>query len=39
VLDGTVSIRDARLFSSNTHDMSVKLKRAGIDPALVDQAV
>jgi twitching motility protein PilT len=39
VLDGTVSIRDAKLVSSNTHDMSVMLKRAGIDPALVDEAV
>jgi len=39
VLDGTVSIRDAKLISSNTHDMSVMLKRAGIDPALVDQAM
>jgi twitching motility protein PilT len=39
VLDGTVSVRDAKLISSNTHDMSVMLKRAGIDPALVDQAV
>jgi len=37
VLDGTVSVRDAKLVSSNTHDMSVMLKRAGIDPALVDE--
>lgn len=39
VLDGTVSIRDGKLMSSNTHDMSVMLKRAGIDPTLVDEAV
>jgi twitching motility protein PilT len=39
VLDGTVSIRDAKLISSNTHDRSVMLKRAGIDPAVVDEAV
>jgi twitching motility protein PilT len=39
VLDGSVSIRDAKMFSSNTHDMSVMLKRAGIDPSLVDEAV
>jgi len=38
-LDGTVSVRDAKMFSSNTHDMSVMLKRAGVDPALVDEAV
>jgi twitching motility protein PilT len=38
-LEGTVSIRDAKMFSSNTHDMSVMLKRAGVDPALVDEAV
>jgi len=38
VLDRTVSIADAKLYSSNTHDMSVMLKRAGIDPGLVDQA-
>jgi twitching motility protein PilT len=37
VLDGTVSVRDAKMFSSNPHDMSVMLKRAGIDPALVDE--
>lgn len=36
VLDGTVSIGAAKLVSSNTHDFSVMLKRAGIDPALVD---
>jgi twitching motility protein PilT len=39
VLEGTVSVRDAKMISSNTHDMSVMLKRAGIDPALVDEAV
>jgi len=39
VLDGTVSIRDGKMMSSNTHDMSVMLKRAGIDPTLVDEAV
>jgi len=39
VIDGTVSVRDAKLISSNTHDMSVMLKRAGVAPALVDQAV
>ena len=39
VLDGTVSIRDGKLMSSNTHDMSVMLKRAGVDPTLVDEAV
>ena len=32
VLDGTVSIQDAKLASSNTHDFSVMLKRAGVDP-------
>ena len=36
VLDGTVSIPQAKLVSSNTHDFTVMLKRAGIDPALVD---
>jgi twitching motility protein PilT len=36
VLDGTVSIGDAKLVSSNTHDFTVLLKRAGVDPALVD---
>jgi twitching motility protein PilT len=36
VLDGTVSIQDAKLVSSNTHDFTVMLKRAGVDPALVD---
>ncbi|HYO39383.1 MAG TPA: PilT/PilU family type 4a pilus ATPase [Nocardioidaceae bacterium] len=36
VLDGTVTIRAAKLTSSNTHDFSVMLKRAGVDPVLVD---
>ncbi len=36
VTAGTVTIRAARLVSSNAHDFSVMLKRAGIDPALVD---
>jgi twitching motility protein PilT len=36
VLDGSVSVPDAKLVSSNTHDFSVMLKRAGVDPALVD---
>jgi twitching motility protein PilT len=36
VLSGTVSITAAKLSSSRTHDFSVMLKRAGIDPALVD---
>lgn len=36
VLDGLVSIQDAKLVSSNTHDFTVQLKRAGVDPALVD---
>jgi twitching motility protein PilT len=36
VLDGTVSIPQAKLVSSNTHDFTVMLKRAGVDPALVD---
>jgi twitching motility protein PilT len=36
VLDGTVSVPDAKLGSSNTHDFTVMLKRAGVDPALVD---
>jgi len=39
VLDGTVAIQDAKLASSNTHDFSVMLKRAGVDPALVDESV
>ena len=36
VLDGTVTVADAKLVSTNTHDFSVMLKRAGIAPALVD---
>lgn len=36
VLEGSVSIGDAKLVSSNTHDFTVMLKRAGVDPALVD---
>ena len=36
VLDGSVSVADARLTSSHPHDFSVMLKRAGVDPALVD---
>ncbi|GAB2872168.1 type IV pilus twitching motility protein PilT [Nocardioides pacificus] len=36
VLSGEVSVPEARLMSSNTHDFSVMLKRAGIDPTLVD---
>ena len=36
VLDGTASISGAKLASSNTHDFSVMLKRAGVDPVLVD---
>jgi twitching motility protein PilT len=39
VLDGTVSVPDAKLVSSNTHDFTVMLKRAGVDPALVDAEV
>jgi twitching motility protein PilT len=38
VLDGTVSIGDARLVASNSHDFSVMLKRAGLDPSLIDAA-
>jgi twitching motility protein PilT len=38
VLDGTVSIGDAALVSSNSHDFSVMLKRAGLDPTLIDAA-
>jgi twitching motility protein PilT len=36
VLDGTVSVPAAKLVSSNTHDFTVMLKRAGVDPVLVD---
>jgi twitching motility protein PilT len=39
VLDGTVSISDAALASSNSHDFSVMLKRAGLDPTLIDAAI
>jgi twitching motility protein PilT len=38
VLGGTVSIGGARMASSNPHDFAVMLKRAGIDPSLVDDA-
>jgi twitching motility protein PilT len=38
VLEGTVSISDAALVSSNSHDFSVMLKRAGLDPSLIDAA-
>jgi len=36
VLDGAVTISDARPVSTNPHDFSVMLKRAGLDPSLVD---
>ena len=36
VLEGTVSISAGKLTSSNTHDFTIMLKRAGIDPTLVD---
>ena len=36
VLDGAVSVQSAKLASSNTHDFTIMLKRAGVDPALVD---
>jgi twitching motility protein PilT len=36
VTAGTVTIQAAKLVSSNAHDFSVMLKRAGVDPALVD---
>jgi twitching motility protein PilT len=39
VLDGAVSISDAALASSNSHDFSVMLKRAGLDPTLIDDAI
>ncbi len=38
VLDGTVSIAAATLVASNSHDFSVMLKRAGLDPSLIDAA-
>jgi twitching motility protein PilT len=39
VVDGTVSIADAALASSNLHDFSVMLKRSGLDPTLIDAAI
>ena len=36
VLDGSVSVPAAKIVSSNAHDFGVMLKRAGVDPALVD---
>jgi twitching motility protein PilT len=36
VLDGTVTVATGKLVSSNSHDFSVMLKRAGVDPAVVD---
>jgi twitching motility protein PilT len=39
VLDGTVSISDAALASTNSHDFSVMLKRAGLDPTPIDAAI
>jgi twitching motility protein PilT len=36
VLDGSVSIEAGKLASSNTHDFTIMLKRAGLDPTLVD---
>ncbi len=36
VLAGAITIRTARSASSNPHDFSVMLKRAGVDPQLVD---
>jgi twitching motility protein PilT len=39
VVDGTVSIADAALASSNLHDLSVMLKRSGLDPTLIDAAI
>jgi len=38
VLEGSVTVGAARLVSSNSHDFSVMLKRAGVDPSLVDAA-
>jgi twitching motility protein PilT len=38
VLQGSVTVGAARLASSNAHDFSVMLKRAGVDPSLVDAA-
>ena len=39
VLDGTVSVPTAQLVSTNSHDFSILLKRAGVDPSLVDSEV
>jgi twitching motility protein PilT len=39
VMDSSVTIADAALASSNSHDFSVMLKRAGLDPTLIDEAV
>jgi twitching motility protein PilT len=36
VLDGSISVPTAKLSSSNAHDFSVMLKRAGLNAALVD---
>ena len=36
VLDGTVTMQAAKLVSSNSHDFSVMLKRAGLDPSPVN---
>jgi twitching motility protein PilT len=36
VLEGTVSISDGALAATNSHDFSVMLKRAGVDPTLID---
>ena len=36
VLQGVVSVPDAKLVSSSSHDLAVQLKRAGVDPSLVD---
>jgi len=38
VLEGSVTVGAARLVSSKPHDFSVMLKRAGVDPSLVDAA-
>jgi twitching motility protein PilT len=36
VLEGTVSITDGSLAATNAHDFSVMMKRAGIDPSVID---
>ena len=36
VLEGTVSVPTAKLVSSNSHDFAIMLKRAGVNPSLVD---